>query len=145
MRPWVKSFTVFAVFFHLVSISAAKQWTTLTLVTNQDSVVVHVEIADTPSLRNKGLMFREDLTQGQGMLFIFPDEAIRSFWMKNTPLSLDILFFDADGQFLGAQYSTTPFSTKSLQSPAPAQYALEVLAGEAKRLGISNKTVLKWP
>lgn len=117
----------------------------LILLTDNQTIIIDAEIVDTPRKRAKGLMFREDLTEGQGMVFVFSKEARRSFWMKNTPLSLDILFFDAKGQFVNGHYHTTPFSKDSLRSDRPAQYAVEILAGEAKRLGLSDQTVLKLP
>ena len=117
----------------------------LVLLTDHRTTVINAEIVDTPRTRAKGLMFREDLSEGQGMIFVFQKEARQSFWMKNTPLSLDILFFDAEGQFINGHYHTTPFSKDSLRSDRPAQYALEILAGEAKRLELSEKTILKLP
>jgi len=117
----------------------------LVLLTDHQTTVIDAEIVDTPRTRAKGLMFREDLAQGQGMVFVFQKEAPRSFWMKNTPLSLDILFFDSEGQFINGHYHTVPFSKDSLRSDRPAQYAVEILAGEAKRLGLSEKTILKLP
>ena len=117
----------------------------LFLLTDNQTTIIDAEIVDTPRKRTKGLMFREDLDQGQGMIFVFQKEARQSFWMKNTPLSLDILFFDAEGQFINGHYHTTPFSKDGLRSDRPAQYAIEILAGEAKRLGFNEKTVLKLP
>ena len=117
----------------------------LVLLTDHQTTVIDAEIVDTPRTRAKGLMFREDLTQGQGMVFVFQKEAPRSFWMKNTPLSLDILFFDSEGHFINGHYHTVPFSKDSIRSDRPAQYAVEILAGEAKRLGLSEKTILKLP
>ena len=117
----------------------------LILLTDNQSAIIDAEIVDTPRKRAKGLMFREDLSEGQGMIFVFQKEARQSFWMKNTPLSLDILFFDAEGQFINGHYHTVPFSKDSLRSDRPAQYAIEILAGEAKRLGLSEKTILKLP
>ena len=113
--------------------------------TGDHTNIIDAEIADTAKTRAKGLMYREDLTKGQGMLFIFASEAPRLFWMKNTPLSLDILFFNQDGHFVNGHYQTVPFSRKSLRSNKPAQYALEILAGEAERLGLTADTILKLP
>ena len=115
------------------------------LKTGDQITIIDAEIADTAKTRAKGLMYREDLTKGQGMLFIFASEAPRLFWMKNTPLSLDILFFDQDGHFVNGHYQTVPFSHKSLRSDKPALYALEILAGEAERLGLTADTILKLP
>ena len=115
----------------------------LILLTDNQTAIIDAEIVDTPRKRAKGLMFREDLSEGQGMVFVFQKEARQSFWMKNTPLSLDILFFDAEGQFINGHYHTVPFSKDSLRSDRPTQYAIEILAGEAKRLGLNEKTILK--
>ena len=123
----------------------ARKRVNLVLQTNLQTTVIDAEIVDTPRKRAKGLMFREDLEQGQGMVFVFQKEAHQSFWMKNTPLSLDILFFDSEGQFINGHYHTVPFSKDSLRSDRPAQYAIEILAGEAKRHGLSEKTILKLP
>ena len=114
----------------------------LRLSTSAGIVDLKVEVADTPALQMQGLMMREDLPQGHGMLFIFDDDRRRSFWMKNTPLSLDILFFDDQGLWLNSHLSTVPFSTKNLRSVGKAQYALEVKAGEASRLNLGEGTKL---
>ena len=94
----------------------------LVLRTDHQTTVIDAEIVDTPRTRAKGLMFREDLEQGQGMVFVFQKEAPRSFWMKNTPLSLDILFFDSEGQFINCLLYTSPsprdLSTSRMPSSA---------------------------
>ena len=117
----------------------------LRLSTNAGSVDLMVEVADTHALRLQGLMMREDLPQGHGMLFIFEDLRRRSFWMKNTPLSLDILFFDEQGLWINSHLNTVPLSTNSLRSVARAQYVLEVKAGEASRLNLGEGTKLHLP
>jgi len=143
MRPWARAFLfLFAIVF---APSIYADDTRILLKTPTQDVYLKVEIADHPLARAEGLMWREDLKQGQGMLFVFDDEQPRSFWMKNTPLSLDILFFDASGRWVSSQLATTPFSTKSLPSGLPAQFALEILAGESKRLGLGQDTILISP
>ena len=71
------------------------------IINNSDNEIkiFNVEIADTEYSRNKGLMWREYIPNGTGMLFVWEREAYRNFWMKNTPSSLDILFFDKDGKY----------------------------------------------
>ena len=91
-----------------------------------------VEIADNDETRSIGLMERENIPLGTGMLFIWEEEAYRNFWMKNTPLSLDILFFDGNGNFLNVAENTEPFSLKNIQSSKPSQYVLELFAGSSK-------------
>lgn len=116
------------------------------IVTTPDGVVhLKVEVADTPGKRARGLMGREDLPSAQGMLFVFDGEGARSFWMKNTPLSLDILFFDGQGRWVNSHLGTRPHSVKSLKSAAPAQYVLELKAGEAERLGLGAGARLALP
>lgn len=96
----------------------------------------HVEIADTPLSRARGLMFREHLAADQGMLFLFDEVAPVSFWMKNTPLSLDMLFIAPDGRIADLHRDAVPYSTRPIDSAAPVLAVLEVLAGTAKKLGI---------
>lgn len=115
---------------------------TISVDTPAGAVSLKVEVADTHHERVQGLMHRQSLNEGQGMLFIFPDEAERRFWMKNTPLSLDILFFDAEGEWVNSFIKTRPNSLKSLKSTRPAQYAIEVSGGEAERLGLGEGSKL---
>ena len=143
MRPWARAVLILLAILSAPSVFANQS--RIFLQTPLDQVYLDVEIADDPIERAEGLMGREDIMPGQGMLFVFDDEYPRSFWMKNTPLSLDILFFDAEGRWVSSQLSTTPFSTKSLPSGSPAQYALEILAGESERLGLGEDTILIWP
>ena len=143
MRPWARAILILLAILSAPSVFANQS--RILLQTPLSQVYLDVEIADDPIERAEGLMGREDIKPGQGMLFVFDDEYPRSFWMKNTPLSLDILFFDAEGRWVSSQLSTTPFSTKSLPSGLPAQYALEILAGESERLGLGQDTILIWP
>jgi len=143
MRPWARAVLILLAILSAPSVFANQS--RILLQTPLDQVYLDVEIADDPIERAEGLMGREDIMPGQGMLFVFDAEYPRSFWMKNTPLSLDILFFDAEGRWVSSQLSTTPFSTKSLPSGLPAQYALEILAGESERLGLGEDTILIWP
>ncbi len=96
-------------------------------------VTVTVEIADTEERRARGLMFRQHLAQGAGMLFVFPDEAVRTFWMKDTPLPLDMLFIGGDGRLQGCIERAEPFTLTPRSVPQPARYVLEVNAGFCAR------------
>ena len=97
---------------------------------------IKVEIAATPTERQQGLMGREFLAENAGMLFIYPREGNLSFWMKNTPLSLDIMYFSESGAWVSTAPDTTPFSLESYPAAAPAQYVIEMVAGSAERLNI---------
>lgn len=89
---------------------------------------VTVEIADTPELRERGLMHRDSLPPEHGMLFVYPRPRVLSFWMRNTRIPLDIAFLDGDGRILDIQ-RMEPFTDDLHESPAPALYALEMAAG----------------
>ena len=93
-------------------------------------VQAFVEIAATDEARQIGLMHRQSLGLNEGMLFIFPEPKILSFWMKNTPLSLDIGFFNREGVFAQIRnYGTKTMGKTIHRSPAPALYALEMTQG----------------
>jgi len=99
-------------------------------------VNVRIEIADTPETRARGLMYRRDLGADAGMLFVFPDESERSFWMKNTPLPLDMVFIGADRTIVGIVADTRPFTTNPLGVGKPSKYVLEVHGGFCAAHGI---------
>lgn len=95
-----------------------------------------VELAASPEAQARGLMFRTELGDNEGMLFPSDMPQPRSFWMKNTPLSLDIIFIGADGRVLNIAADTVPYSLDSVTSNGPASAVLELRAGRAKALGI---------
>lgn len=98
-----------------------------------------VEIADTREKQALGLMFRDSMPADRGMLFIFPDEAPRSFWMKNTRIALDIMYFDKDLKLVSISADTPPCRVSrcpSYPSVVPARYVLELNAGTASALGV---------
>jgi len=107
---------------------------------NSDSEIkkFNVEIADTDFSRSKGFMWRKNIPNGTGMLFVWQNEAHRNFWMKNTPSSLDIIFFDKEGTFVNVVRNTKPFSLENIQSIRPAQYVLELAAGSSFKFNISK-------
>ena len=79
-----------------------------------------------------------EMAEDEGMLFIFAQETERSFWMSNTPLSLDILYIQGDGTIRTIAANTTPYSEKSIPSRGPVLYVLEVLGGWAERHGVKS-------
>lgn len=99
---------------------------------------IKVAVADTEQSRNEGLMDVTDLPENNGMLFIFEDEQPRSFWMANTPLSLDILYIDSDFRIVRIHQNTPPYSQQSIESERPAKYVVEVNAGFTLRHDITE-------
>jgi len=111
---------------------------------SQGEVSVRVEIARTREELSRGLMWRNELDADAGMLFVFGDSAPRTFWMKNTPLRLDIVFIDNDS-VLNVAASTTPYSEAPIRSAGAARYVLEVNAGFAATHGIGPGAKVELP
>jgi uncharacterized membrane protein (UPF0127 family) len=95
-----------------------------------------VEVADTPAKRELGLQYRRDLGADRGMIFLFPRESHHSFWMKNTPIPLDMIFINRDRKIVGIVERAVPFSTDSRSVPAASQFVLEINGGLAGRYGV---------
>ena len=105
---------------------------------------LQVEIVQNDEERMRGLMHRDQLPAEQGMLFVFEEAQIQSFWMRNTFIALDIAFIDANGKIIDIQRMTPLDETKSYQSPAPVPYVLEVNAGWFERNGIGVGETVKF-
>lgn len=103
-----------------------------------------VELADTPEAQARGLMFRDTLGDNEGMIFPSAAPEPRSFWMKNTPLSLDIIFIGTDGRVLNIAANTVPYSLDSVRSDGWASAVLELRAGRAAELGIVPGDRVSW-
>ena len=98
-----------------------------------------VEIADTREKQALGLMFRDSMPADAGMIFLFPNEAPRSFWMKNCRIPLDIMYFDKDMKMVSISANTPPCRVErcpNYPSTGPAMYVLELNAGVASELGV---------
>ncbi|WP_375314752.1 DUF192 domain-containing protein [Bradyrhizobium sp. A5] len=108
----------------------------LEIVTRNGVQVFSVEIATTEQEKQTGLMHRKELADGKGMLFDFNPEQEVSMWMKNTYVSLDMIFIRADGRILRIAENTEPMSTRIISSQGPARAVLEVVAGTAQKYGI---------
>jgi len=105
-----------------------------------------VEVADTQEERTRGLMHREVLPEDQGMLFVFPEEGIYSFWMKDTLIPLDIIWIDKVGKVVYMQENALPgkgLFPPSYTPQAEALYVLEIGAGQAKKAGWGIGTMLE--
>lgn len=90
---------------------------------------IKAAVADTDELRSEGLMDVHSLPEDAGMVFTFDNNRARSFWMANTPLSLDILFVNSDMEIVRIHRDTKPYSQESIESERPAKYVIEVNAG----------------
>ena len=108
----------------------------LEIATKSGVRVFSVEMATTEEEKTQGLMYRKELPDGKGMLFDFSPEQQISMWMKNTYISLDMIFIRADGRILRIAENTEPLSTKIISSGGPARGVLEVIAGTAQKYGI---------
>ena len=104
----------------------------------------HVELAETPEQRARGLMFRRALAPDAGMLFLFPERERPTMWMANTWLPLDMLFIAADGRIVHLFPNAVPRSRLTVSSPRPARMVLELGGGTARRLGIAPGDRLSW-
>ena len=108
----------------------------LEIVTKNGVQVFSVEMATTEEEKQTGLMYRKELADGKGMLFDFNPEQEISMWMKNTYVSLDMIFIGANGRILRIAENTEPMSTEIISSRGPARAVLEVVAGTAQKYGI---------
>jgi uncharacterized membrane protein (UPF0127 family) len=134
MKPGLSTLLALAALLGCVACSASQPWVEL------KGQKFTVDIADTPDEHALGLMFRDEMAADHGMLFIFAREAPRSFWMKNTRIALDIMYFDANLALVSMAENTPPCRTRqcpSYPSTGPAQYVLELNGGTAAELGVS--------
>lgn len=123
----------------------SEEMTTATLVTEAGTHPLTLEVADTPDKRAEGLMHRRSLDGIDGMLFLFSGSAPRAMWMKNTYISLDILFLDKEGRVTTIIEGAEPLSTETLPSDGPAFAAIELAAGHAERLGAAVGDTVRHP
>lgn len=111
-----------------------------------DSIIktLDIEIADDEYKTQTGLMYRKSMEENQGMLFIFPDAQVRSFYMKNTEIGLDIIYINADKQIVSFQKNAIPFDVTSLPSVVPAQFVLEINAGLSDLWNLEVGDKISW-
>jgi len=107
-----------------------------------------VEVADDDAERERGLMFRDAMAEGDGMLFIHERQEPLAYWMKNTRIGLDILYFDEARRLVSQQRDVPPCSLGDRCPPypsdAPARYVLELNAGQAAKLNLQNGVELRF-
>jgi uncharacterized membrane protein (UPF0127 family) len=109
---------------------------TLEIATKTGVHVFSVELAVTEEEKERGLMFRRSIPEFTGMLFDFENDGPRTMWMKNTYVSLDMIFIQSDGRIRSIAENTEPESEKIIRSRGPVRAVLEVVAGTARKLGI---------
>jgi hypothetical protein len=100
------------------------------------AVAVKIEVVRRPHALRQGLMYRDRLAADAGMLFVYPAEAQRSFWMKNTYIPLDIVFIGANRRIVGIVRNAKPLTTAPRRVDAPSRFVLEVNAGFTRRHGV---------
>lgn len=136
LKGWLTAILVIAGWALASAPAAAASFQPLEIVTKNGVQVFSVEMATTAEEKETGLMYRKELADGKGMLFDFNPEQEISMWMKNTYVSLDMIFIRADGRILRIAENTEPLSTKIISSRGPARAVLEVVAGTAQKYGI---------
>ncbi len=120
----------------------------ITIFTQVGPIKINAEFARTPEELQKGLMNRISLPKNSGMLFIFPDEETRSFWMKNTLIPLDVIFVSSTGRVNEITTLNPCQETEicqSYNSKTPAQYVLEINAGSTEKWKIMEGDILELP
>ncbi|UZK67409.1 DUF192 domain-containing protein [Sphingomonas sp. M1-B02] len=122
----------------------------VTVQTSAGPKLFNVDVARTAAEQERGLMFRTDLAPDGGMIFTpYPAEGggprEASFWMKNTPTALDILFIRPDGSIAAIAENTVPYSEAPVKSGEPVSAVLEILGGRAAELGIAPGDKVTWP
>ncbi|HLT31661.1 MAG TPA: DUF192 domain-containing protein [Myxococcaceae bacterium] len=105
---------------------------------------VRVEVAHTADSRERGLMWRESLPAGEGMLFLFPFEVVQSFWMRNTLIPLDILFINEALEVVGIVENAEPLTRTGRSVGIPSRYVLEVPGGWTRAKGIVSGSKVRF-
>jgi uncharacterized membrane protein (UPF0127 family) len=103
-----------------------------------------IEIANTPDEQEQGLMFRQNMADDHGMLFAFDHSGQLAFWMKNTPMPLDLVFIGKRGEVKAVRRGE-PFSTDIISPKQPARFVLELKAGMAEKAGIADGVFMHHP
>lgn len=132
MKKFVTLLTIM-LFFSMPSFAEPLQ-----IQTSTQTIIFDVEIANTLETRAMGLMHRDSLPQNGGMLFVFDVLSWPKFWMKDTKISLDMIYIGEDGVIKGIHENAIPHDTTPITPPIPAIAVLEIAGGSSKTLGISR-------
>ncbi len=120
-------------------------WFEVTVTSTSGNHEFHVEIADDAPEQRRGLMYRRTLAEDAGMLFLYEAEEPLSYWMRNTYVSLDIIYIDQTGHIVSIAKDTTPLSERSIPSLGPAIAVLEINAGLSDQLGFAAGDTVHHP
>ena len=112
--------------------------------TSKVITAIDIEVADDDAEREQGLMYRDTMAENTGMLFLMGTEETQSFWMKNTIISLDIMYADADRRIVSIHKNCKPYSLDQIVSAKPASYVVEVNAGYTAKHGIKVGDVISF-
>lgn len=145
MRSWYLTAILILGFVLAAAPGRSEELKTLEIASKTGVHIFSVEVAETDAERSKGLMDRKHLAEGRGMLFDFREEQPVAMWMKNTYISLDMLFIRGDGRILRIAANTEPLSTRIVPSGGPVRAVLEVIAGTARKLGIAPGDRVAFP
>jgi uncharacterized membrane protein (UPF0127 family) len=137
-RTAIAAATVVISFCFAVPTLRAAELQKLEIVTANGKHNFSVEVATTPEEQAKGLMFRRELPDGQGMIFDFTTDQEVAFWMENTFISLDLIFINADGRIRRIAENAEPMSKATIPSGGPVRAVLEVIGGTTRKLGIKE-------
>jgi uncharacterized protein len=134
---------------HAAVPTAAPMFTKQGVLTLADSgeksiVSIDIEIADDAAKREVGLMGRPVMEERQGMLFIYEEEELSPFWMRNTILSLDMIFINKQRKIITIHKNTKPFSDDTYAPTGMTMYVLEVNAGFTDKYGIKEGDIVTW-
>lgn len=105
---------------------------------------VEVEVAATPEARTRGLMWRTELAAGKGMLFLFPEEEVQSFWMRNTLIPLDMIFITTGMKVAGIVERAEPRTLTARTVGVPSQFVLEVPGGWSQSVGVTKGSAVEF-
>ncbi len=138
-------FVIFAAFLLVGCEKQQQQQPHVTISNGKDAIKINVELAQTQEEITKGLMYRTELGEDQGMLFIFAEEAERFFWMKNTKIPLDMIFIAEDGRIVKIQHAIpcTTSQCRLYPSQSPAKYVLEVNTNFSQKNNIKEGDYVK--
>ena len=117
----------------------------LTVQMGKKGISFRVAIANSRTKRAKGLQHMTYMPPHGGMLFVYPYDTFATFWMKNTPMALDILFIDTSGKIRHIHHNAKPYNQDFIQSKYRIRYVLEILSGTAQRLKIRPGHTIKLP
>lgn len=141
---------VFIYFFYIKKSTNEPEWVKEGEVTflSKDSCQqlgrIDVEVAMNPTERSQGLMYRTQMDEDKGMLFIFERDEMQSFWMKNTIIPLDVLFINSKGVINTIHHNTVPYSERSLPSKGKSQFVVEVNGGYCSKHGVKEGDLIEY-